>query len=95
MEISFKENILDARGMDSVKMPEFDIKGSCDSYWLVQIANKLIEMEKEAIWVYELVQACPAPWMIHLALHEELREEYKRLARAVSDLYINIRMARG
>lgn len=95
MEITCKANIPDARGMDSVKMPEFDIKGSCDSYWLVQIANKLIEMEKEAIWVYELVQACPAPWMMHLALHEELREEYKRLARAVSDLYINIRMARG
>lgn len=95
MEITCKVNIPDARGMDSVKMPKFDIKSSCDSYWLVQIANKLIEMEKEAIWVYELVQACPAPWMMHLALHEELREEYKRLARAVSDLYINIRMARG
>lgn len=95
MEITCKINIPDARGMDSVKMPKFDIKDSYSSYWLIQIANKLIEMEKEAIWVYELVQACPAPWMMHLALHEELREEYKRLARAVSDLYINIRMARG
>lgn len=32
MKITCKVNISDARGMDSVKMPEFDIKGSCDSY---------------------------------------------------------------
>lgn len=95
MEITCKVNIPDARGMDSVKIPEFDIKGSSGSYWLIQVANKLIEMEKEAIWVYELVQACTAPWIVRPVWQEELRKESKHLARAVSKSSINIRTVRG
>lgn len=95
MEITCKVNIPDVRGMDSVKMPEFDIKGSCSSYWLVRVANKLVEMEEDAMWVYELVQACTAPWIVRPVWQEELRKESKRLARAVSELSINIRTVRG
>lgn len=95
MEIMCKVNIPDARGMDSVKMPKFDIKDSYSSYWLIQIANKLIEMEKEEIWVYELVQACTAPWIVRTVWQEELRKEAKGLDRAVSASSINIRTVRG
>lgn len=94
MEITCKVNIPDARGMDSVKMPKFDIKDSYSSYWLIQIANKLIGMEKEATWVYETIQAYTAPWIVRPVWQEELRKESRRLARAVSESSINMRTVR-
>lgn len=95
MKITFKVNIPDARGMDSVKIPEFDTKNRSCSCWLVQVVNRLIEMEKEAIGVYELVRACAVPWIVRPFWQEEMMKEAKRLAHAVSESSINIRTARG
>ena len=94
MEIKCKINIPDARGMDSVKMPEFDIEGSCISYWIYQVQKEAIEAEKAITEAYELVRACTAPGIVSLVWQKEMMEECKRHTAAVSESTINMRTVR-